>query len=266
MLQTLDSKSVNLCYLDPPFNTGKVQKRKRIRVQRTKATSVSSRIGFGGEMYEEEEQESPEYNDSFEDYGAFIKPTVQELHRILADDGSLLFHSDYREVHYVKIWIDEIFGRDNFINEIIWSYDYGGRSKKKWSAKHDNILWFAKNRKDYCFNYEAIDRIPYMAPKLVGPEKAAKGKTPTDVWWHTIVPTNSKEKTGYPTQKPLGIMKRIIRVHSKPDDIVLDCFAGSGTTGVAASMFGRNWILVDDNPDAIEVMMNRLTEFTFIKE
>lgn len=263
VLQKIPSKTVRLAYIDPPFNTGKIQKRKRIKVTKVADKSQATRVGFGGKMYKEEEQVSAQYTDTFADYSLFIKPVVQEIHRILTDDGSLFFHVNYREVHYCKVWIDEIFGRNNFINEIIWSYDYGARSKTRWSAKHDNILWFAKNRKNYCFNYNDIDRIPYLAPGLVGPEKAARGKTPTDCWWHTIVPTNGKEKTGYPTQKPLGIMNRIIKVHSNPGDMVLDCFAGSGTTGEAASVFKRNWILVDNNPDAIEVIKNRLKNYGF---
>ena len=175
---------------------------------------------------------------------------------MLSEDGSLFLHLDWRETHYVKVWTDEIFGRDNFQNEIIWSYDYGGRSKSKWSAKHDTILWYSKSE-IYTFNYDVIDRIPYMAPGLVGPEKAAKGKTLTDVWWHTIVPTNGKEKTGYPTQKPLGILERIVKVHSKPGDYLLDFFAGSGSFGEAAHRHGRHCLLIDENPQAISVMSER---------
>jgi site-specific DNA-methyltransferase (adenine-specific) len=177
----------------------------------------------------------------------------------LKPNGSIYFHIDYREVHYCKLLLDSIFGRDCFLNEIIWAYDYGARSKTKWPAKHDNILWYCKNPDDYIFNYGQLDRIPYMAPGLVGPEKAALGKTPTDTWWHTIVSPNGKEKTGYPTQKPLAIIKRIISASSNPGDVVLDFFAGSGTVGEAASSLGRDFILVDNNPEAIEVMRKRLS-------
>ena len=170
----------------------------------------------------------------------------------------MVVHLDYREVHYCKVLMDLVFGRDSFINEIIWAYDYGGRSKKKWPAKHDNLLWYAKDPKDYTFDYEAMDRIPYMAPGLVGKEKAARGKTPTDVWWHTIVPTQGKERTGYPTQKPLGVLRRLLKVHTRPGDTVLDFFAGSGTTGEAALALGRSCILVDENPEAMRVMEARL--------
>ena len=202
------------------------------------------------------------YSDIHEDYLGFLRERVEQTYRILAPNGSFFFHLDYREIHYAKVMCDEIFGRDSFINEIIWSYDYGGRSKSRWSAKHDNILWYAKDPKDFTFRFDDIDRIPYMAPGLVGPEKAARGKTPTDSWWHTIVSPNGKEKTGYPTQKPLGIINRIIRVHSNPGDTVMDYFAGSGTTGIAAITHGRNAILVDNNPQSLEVMCKRFDPTT----
>ena len=143
------------------------------------------------------------------------------------------------------------------MNEIIWAYDYGGRSKKKWSAKHDTIFWYAVDPKNYTYNYDQIDRIPYLAPGLVGKEKAAKGKTPTTVWFNTIVHTNGKEKTGYPTQKPLSILNRIVRVHSNIGDNLLDFFAGSGSFGEAAFINNRNCTLVDSNPIAIDIMFNR---------
>ena len=184
---------------------------------------------------------------------------LEQAYRILSPDGSLFLHIDYREVHYVKVLLDQIFGRSSFINELIWSYDYGGKPKNRWPAKHDNILWYAKDPENYVFNYDAIDRIPYMAPDLVGPDKAARGKIPTDVWWMTIVPTNSKEKTGYPTQKPIKLLNRIVQVHSKEGDTVLDFFAGSGTTGVAAAKAQRRFLLMDSNPDAIRVMADRLS-------
>jgi site-specific DNA-methyltransferase (adenine-specific) len=189
-----------------------------------------------------------------------------EAHRILAGNGTLYFHIDYREVHYCKILLDQIFGRDNFINEIIWAYDYGGRPKNRWPAKHDNILMYVKNSDDYVFNLNDIDRIPYMAPGLVGKEKAEKGKLPTDTWWHTIVSPTGKEKTGYPTQKPLGILKRIIQASSNPGDLVVDFFAGSGTTGAAAVELGRKFLLVDTNPEAIEVMRERFAGLPVIFE
>jgi len=188
-------------------------------------------------------------------------PRLEEARRILADDGSFFLHIDYREVHYCKVALDQLFGRASFMNEIIWAYDYGARSKSKWSSKHDTILWYAKDPDSYTFDFEAMDRIPYMAPGLVGEEKAARGKTPTDVWWHTIVSPNGKEKTGYATQKPLGVLERIVKVHSRPGDLVVDFFAGSGTTGEAAALNGRRFLLVDSNREAIEVMARRLARF-----
>lgn len=245
VLNLLESKSVDLIYIDPPFNTGVKQIRKRFHTENGVRISEDT---YG-------------YRDSFDDFIGFLRPRMEEAYRILKDNGSLFFHLDYREIHYCKVMLDQIFGRECFINEIIWAYDYGARSKKKWSAKHDNILWYAKNPEEYTFNYDDMDRIPYMAPDLVGPEKAARGKTPTDVWWHTIVSPNSKEKTGYATQKPLGIIKRIVKIHSRPGDTLMDFFAGSGTLGEAAAQLGRNCILVDKNPEAIAVMKRRLKEY-----
>jgi site-specific DNA-methyltransferase (adenine-specific) len=219
---------------------------------------AGDRIGFAGRSYRTEKLGTTSYSDMFDDFLGFLRPRIEEAYRVLAPTGSFFFHIDYREVHYCKIMLDEIFGRECFQNEIIWAYDYGARTKKRWPAKHDNILWYSKDPEHYTFNIEECDRIAYMAPGLVGPEKAARGKTPTDVWWHTIVPTNGKERTGYATQKPLGILERIVKVHSNPGDTVLDFFAGSGTTGDAAARHGREFILVDSNPQAVELMRKRL--------
>jgi site-specific DNA-methyltransferase (adenine-specific) len=257
VLKEMPDNSVSLVYIDPPFNTGRTQSRKRIR---TVTSENGDRIGFQGKRYETKVLGEKGYRDNFDDYLAFLEPRLREAFRILTPDGSLYFHIDYREVHYCKVLLDEIFGRDNFLNEIIWAYDYGGRTRKRWPPKHDNILWYAKDPKNYIFNYEEIERIPYMAPGLVGKEKAARGKLPTDTWWHTIVATNSREKTGYPTQKPLGILRRMVQASSKPDDVVLDFFAGSGTTGAACLELGRRFILVDNNPQAMEVMSERFKE------
>lgn len=255
VLRNLPDRSCRLIYIDPPFNTQKTQKRDRITVTRDEN---GTRGGFAGARYAVTRTASPQYADSFHDFLSFIEPRIKEAYRILADDGSLFFHIDYREVHYAKVLIDGIFGRESFINELIWSYDYGGKPKNRWPAKHDNILWYAKDPENYVFNYESIDRIPYMAPDLVGPEKAERGKIPTDVWWMTIVPTNSKEKTGYPTQKPLKLLNRIVRVHSNEGDTVLDFFAGSGTTGMAAAVSRRNFILIDESAEAVRIMADRL--------
>lgn len=258
VLRKIPDASINLIYIDPPFNTGRAQKRTQLK---TVADSDGDRVGFGRKRYKSIKLSTTGYSDSFDDFLGFIEPRIREARRVLTANGSLFFHLDYREVHYCKVLIDEIFGRRSFINEIIWSYDYGARSRKKWSAKHDNILWYAKNPENYIFNYDEIDRIPYMAPSLVGEEKAAKGKTPTDVWWNTIVSPNGKEKTGYATQKPLGILNRIVKVHSNVGDKLCDFFAGSGSFGEAAYRAERNCVLVDNNYQAIEVMRERFSGF-----
>lgn len=262
ILQSLPDASVDLIYIDPPFNTGRTQTRTQIK---TAPSEQGDRVGFQGKRYQTTKIGSKGYLDIFDDYLAFLEPRLREARRILNPEGSLYFHIDYREVHYCKVLLDGIFGRESFINEIIWAYDYGARSKTKWPAKHDNILWYAKDPRRYTFNYDALDRIPYLAPGLVGKEKAARGKTPTDTWWHTIVPTNSREKTGYPTQKPMGILRRIITASSNPGETVLDFFAGSGTTGAACQELGRQFILVDHNPQSIEVMRHRFAGITDIE-
>ena len=259
VLRSMDDGVVDLIYIDPPFNTGKTQRHQRIR---TVQDADGDRVGFAGKRYRTIAGGQTSYADSFDDYLAFLEPRLVEMRRVLADDGSFFLHVDYREVHYLKVLLDGIYGRASFMNEIIWSYDFGGRPKRKWPAKHDSILWYAKDPKDYTFVFEAMDRIPYMAPALVGPEKAARGKTPTDVWWHTIVPTNGKERTGYATQKPLGIIERIVKVHSRPGDLVADFFAGSGTVGEAAGKHERRFLLVDTNPEAVRVMQTRLAPWS----
>ena len=262
VLQQLKSESIDLIYIDPPFNTGKNQLHRQLK---TITSEDGDRTGFKGRRYKTLEMGSQGYRDVFDDYMAFLEPRLVEVYRVLKPHGSLYFHIDYREVHYCKVLLDSIFGRECFLNEIIWAYDYGARTRKKWPPKHDNILWYAKDPANYIFNYEEIERIPYMAPGLVGEEKAKRGKLPTDTWWHTIVGTNSKEKTGYPTQKPLGVIRRIIQASSNPGDVVLDFFAGSGTTGAACLELGRNFILVDDNPQAIQTMQKRFKEIRDIR-
>jgi len=266
-LRRMESASVALIYIDPPFNTGRRQTRLRMKTVRDQA---GDRVGFGGHRYRTELVKSEDrgaggdaagYADQFDDFLGFLRPRLVEAYRVLTPAGSLFFHIDYREVHYCKVMLDSIFGRECFQNEIVWAYDYGARSTKRWPAKHDNILWYTRDPLRYTFNLHESDRIPYMAPGLVGPEKAARGKTPTDVWWHTIVSPTGKEKTGYATQKPLGILERIVRVHSNPGDLVLDFFAGSGTTGEAAAKNGRAFCMVDQNPEAIAVMQRRLAKY-----
>ena len=263
ILHRIPDSTVNLVYIDPPFNTGRQQRRTQIQVERNQ---LGDRVGFKGMRYESKVIGTKAFEDQFDDYLRFLKPRLNEAYRVLAPNGTFYFHIDYREVHYCKILFDQIFGREQFVNEIIWAYDYGGRPKNRWPAKHDNILMYVKDIDDYIFNREDIDRIPYMAPGLVGDEKAKKGKLPTDTWWHTIVSPTGKEKTGYPTQKPMGILKRIIQASSNPGDLVLDFFAGSGTTGAAALELGRKFLLVDNNPEAIDVMKRRFSGLPVVFE
>jgi site-specific DNA-methyltransferase (adenine-specific) len=256
VLPRLPARFARLVYVDPPFNTGKPQKRDRMRV--TATSGQGERQGFGGRRYDVERMPSGSYDDRFDDFEAFLMPRIEAALRCMTADASLFVHLDYREVHHIKVALDRLLGRHRFMNEIIWAYDYGGRPKNRWPSKHDTILWYALDPADYVFDHAAMDRIPYMAPGLVSPEKAARGKTPTDVWWHTIVPTNGREKTGYPTQKPLGVLDRIVKVHSRRGDVVLDFFAGSGTTGDAAARNGRGFVLVDDSAEAVAISAARL--------
>ncbi len=247
--------SFELIYLDPPFHTGRTQ---RLTRKRTVRDPAGDRAGFQGRRYRTIPIGAASFEDRFDDYPGFLEPRFLEARRLLAPRGALFVHLDYREVHYAKVLLDAILGRDCFRNEIIWAYDYGGRSKSRWSPKHDTILWYTRDPKTWTFRYQDIDRIPYLAPGLVGPEKAARGKTPTDTWWQTIVSPTGRERTGYPTQKPLALLNRIVRVHSNPGDRALDFFAGSGTTGEAAFRAGRSATLVDENPEAIRIMAERL--------
>lgn len=262
LLPQLPDASFQLIYIDPPFNTSKPQKRQSTTMRRS---SDGVRKGFQGKSYEAIKGKMFEYNDSFEDYWAFLEPRLHEAWRLLNDTGTLYLHLDYREAHYAKVVLDALFGRECFLNEIIWAYDYGARTKKKWPTKHDNILVYVKNPEKYYFNTAEVDREPYMAPGLVTPEKAALGKLPTDVWWHTIVSPTGKQKTGYPTQKPEGILRRIIQASSAKGDWVLDFFAGSGTTGAVACSLGRNFVLVDQNPQSFEVMHKRFERFSGVE-
>jgi site-specific DNA-methyltransferase (adenine-specific) len=244
-----------LVYVDPPFNTGGA--RKAVKTSTT-ADATASRLGFAGRHYRVEREDGARYGDRFDDYIGWLRPRLEETRRILAPQGSLYFHIDPRESHYCKVLLDEIFGRECFLNEIVWAYDYGARTTRRWPAKHDVILVYVKDPRGYHFDASEVAREPYMAPRLQTPERAARGKLPTDVWWHTIVPTSSRERTGYPTQKPLGIVRRIVAASSRPGDLVVDWCAGSGTTGAAAAESGRRFLLVDDQPAAIEVMRQRL--------
>ena len=260
VLKQIPDSSIQLVYIDPPFNTGREQQRSKVT---TKRNNQGNRIGFKGERYETVKSTVLSYDDQFANYWEFLEPRIEEAFRVLANSGTLYLHLDYREAHYAKVLLDALFGPECFLNEIIWAYDYGGKSKSRWPAKHDTILVYVKDPKNYYFNSEEVDREPYMAPGLVTPEKIERGKLPTDVWWHTIVSPTGKEKTGYPTQKPVGILRRIIQASSKQGDVVLDFFAGSGTTGFVANELGRKFILVDQNPESIEVIKMRIPQSVF---
>jgi|HubBroStandDraft_1064217.scaffolds.fasta_scaffold34036_4 DNA modification methylase len=254
VLRLVPDGSIDLVYIDPPFNTGRRQERTQLRTVRD---IEGDRVGFGGKRYRTVRVGSRAFDDSFDDYLAFLEPRIVEAHRVLKQSGSFYLHLDYREVHYAKVLVDRTFGRDCFLNEIVWAYDYGARTRRRWPAKHDDILVYVKDRDRYHFDADAVDRIPYMAPGLVGEEKAARGKLPTDTWWHTIVSPTGKEKLGYPTQKPLGILKRIVCASSPPGGVVLDFFAGSGTAGHAAHALGRRFLAVDESQEAFDVMRRR---------
>jgi len=260
VLRLIPDSSVQLVYIDPPFNTGREQQRSKVT---TKRNNEGNRIGFKGERYETVKSTVLSYDDQFANYWEFLEPRIEEAFRVLVNSGTIYLHLDYREAHYAKVLLDSLFGPECFLNEIIWAYDYGGKSKSRWPAKHDTILVYVKDPKNYYFNSEEVDREPYMAPGLVTPEKIERGKLPTDVWWHTIVSPTGKEKTGYPTQKPVGILRRIIQASSKSGDVVLDFFAGSGTTGFVANELGRRFILVDQNPESIQVIEERLPKGSF---
>jgi site-specific DNA-methyltransferase (adenine-specific) len=257
-MRELDDGLFQLAYLDPPFNTGKRQLRRSLS---TVADATGDRTGFQGRRYATEVLGESSYEDDFDDYLGFLEPRLREVRRLLAQTGTLYLHIDYREAHYVKVLLDRLFGRDCFLNEIIWAYDYGARPRRRWPAKHDTILVYVKDPERYWFDAEGVEREPYMAPGLVTAEKAARGKLPTDVWWHTIVSPTGKEKTGYPTQKPEGVLRRIVQASSRPGDWCLDCFAGSGTLGAVAQALGRRYVLIDSNPEAVAVANRRLASF-----
>ncbi len=255
VLAALPDATFQMVYVDPPFNTGRVQRRTTLRTVRD---ADGDRVGFQGWRYATTRTAERSYRDDRDDYLGFLMPRLAEAWRLLDPTGTLYVHLDYREVHHVKVALDGALGRERFLNEIIWAYDYGARSRRRWPTKHDNILVYVKDPARYWFDADAVDREPYMAPGMVTPEKAARGKLPTDVWWHTIVSPTGREKTGYPNQKPEAILRRMIIASTRPGDAVLDCFAGSGTTGAVAQRLGRRFLLVDDNPEAVAVMRRRL--------
>jgi len=255
VLERLPEAAFDLIYVDPPFNTGRAQTRRSMTAT---ADGAASRVGFGGRRYRTELLRSLSYDDAFADYLGFLEPRLARARDLLAPHGTLYFHIDYREAHYCKLLLDELFGREAFLNEIIWAYDYGAKPRRRWPAKHDTILAYVRTPGAHHFDADAVEREPYMAPALVGAEKAARGKRPTDVWFHTIVPTNGAEKTGYPTQKPAGVLRRLVAASSRPGGWCLDPFAGSGTLGAVCHALGRRFVLIDSSPTAIEVIRGRI--------
>jgi site-specific DNA-methyltransferase (adenine-specific) len=255
-LAALPEESFDLIYMDPPFNTGRAQTRHTLRVL---AAPDGERRGFGGRRYSAQLLNTLSYDDRFADYLDFLEPRLRRARELLALHGSLYFHIDYREAHYCKLLLDEVFGREAFLNELIWAYDYGAKPRRRWPAKHDTILVYVRTPGAHHFDDDEVDREPYMAPGLVDAEKARRGKRPTDVWFHTIVPTNGAEKTGYPTQKPEGVLRRIVAASSRPGAWCLDPFSGSGTLGAVCQKLGRRFVLIDSNPVAIQTMRDRLS-------
>jgi site-specific DNA-methyltransferase (adenine-specific) len=255
LLRRLAAGSVQMVYADPPFNTGRTQARRTLA---TVAAANGDRTGFGGRRYATRLLRESSYRDVFEDYLAFLEPRLRELWRVLAPEGTLYLHLDYREAHYVKLLLDEVFGRDCFLNELIWAYDYGAKPRRRWPQKHDTILVYVRDADRYLFDADAIDREPYMAPGLVTPEQRERGKRPVSVMWHTIVSPTGREKTGYPTQKPEGLVRRFVQASSRLGDLCLDPFAGSGTLGAAAARLGRRYLLIDESEEAVAVMRARL--------
>ena len=256
LLPSFADGTFQLVYADPPFNTGRVQERLTLSAT---ADAEGDRVGFGGRRYRTRLVARSAYADSYDDYPAFLEPRLREMRRVLSDTGTLYLHLDYREAHYVKLLLDEVFGRECFLNELIWAYDYGAKPRRRWPAKHDTILVYVRDPARYVFFSDQVEREPYMAPGLAGAERAARGKLPTDVWWHTIVSPTGREKTGYPTQKPERLVGRMLQASTSPGDLTLDPFAGSGTLGAAARALGRRFVLIDENPEAIAVMERRLS-------
>ena len=255
VLPGLPDACFQLICTDPPFNTGRAQRRTRLA---TVADPDGDRTGFGGRRYRTERLGEAAFDDVHEDYLGFLEPRLREAHRLLAANGTLYVHLDYREAHYVKVLLDRIFGRDCFVNELIWAYDYGAKPRRRWPAKHDTILMYSRTPDGHLFDADAVEREPYMAPGLVTAAKRARGKLPTDTWWHTIVSPTGRERTGYPTQKPEGIVRRMVQASTRPGDLCLDPFAGSGTLGAACRALGRRFVLIDRSADAVAVMERRL--------
>lgn len=186
----------------------------------------------------------------------WFEPFVKESYRLLSDTGSIVVHLDYRAIHYARVLMDQTFGYDNMLNEIIWCYASGGVSKRWLARKHDNLIWYVKDTKDYTFN---VQREPYATPNVEGRKGFHdEGRMLNDWWRMSFLSTTASERVGYDSQKPEALLERLLTVFTNPGDNVLDFMAGSGTTGAAASSLGRKATLIDKNPNAIKKMKERI--------
>lgn len=205
-------------------------------------------------------------------YLRWLYPRLVLLKELLSERGSIYLHIDWHAGHYVKLIMDDIFGKENFRNEIVWCYRQGGRSQSNYSQKHDTIYWYSKSNSQWVFNGDSV-RVPYEGTggyqtsgkgvvingKVYKPNEL--GKIPEDWWDIPAIPPMSMERIGYATQKPEALLERIIKGSSNEDSIVLDVFGGSGTTAAVAERLGRRWIIIDNNPEAIEIITKRIKKW-----
>jgi DNA modification methylase len=256
--------AVDLIYIDPPFGTG--------TVRRGGARGTGLLQGETPHHYRD-------VPDDPERFVTWIEPRLIESRRVLAPHGSLFVHLDYRAVHYVKVALDRIFGRPRFINEIIWCYSVGGKSRNMFGRKHDTILWYARTA-DHAFFPDAVRvprkggshmRVVRTAEGALVQEKTdrrtgkvyrypvAAGKVPED-WWTDIEILNQsdRERTGWPTQKPERLLERILCAASAEGALVADWFCGSGTTAIAAQRLDRRFLIADCAAEAVACARDRL--------
>lgn len=224
-LRVQESSSVQFCYIDPPFATQSVQRGSR---------------GSYSDRYK------------LDDHKKMMERLLIKLYRVLDLDGSVMVHLDERTVHQTAVLMRDIF--EVHINDIIWCYQSGGAGKRNLAKKHDTILWYAKSER-YTFN---VIREPYPRDYGDRPGFHPEGRMLNDWWTIPIMSTTSKERVGYPNQKPLALLERCISIATNPGDVVLDFFCGSGTTGVAAKRLGRKYLLCDKNPEATAIAKERL--------
>jgi DNA modification methylase len=247
----LEPESFRLIYLDPPFLTGR------------------QRIGSKTEYTYDDR-----WKGKLDAYLPWLETRLKAFAPLLQQGGSMVLHLDWRAAHYAKVMLDEIFGHENFINEIIWHYTGGGRSKTRFSCKHDTLLWYARKQKPY-FDIDAV-RVPYKETSgyARGGIRAASGRkylpnpkgTPVDdVWDIPIINPMASERVGYPTQKPKILLQRIIAALSAPGELVGDFCCGSGTTLVCAELMGRRWVGSDQSPKALECTTSRLLDEADLK-